>query len=157
MKKIINLSFWLSFSTVLLLLIYNSYITQTDFYYRYKYGILYNKVRNEKCIPELPKRFIVLKDKCSEPLLTWVNPEFKLSSSHFTHIKKILTIRNSELLLEEDLFKIKGKDLNNFKLLIVKHYFKNQKVDKQLYIYKNFLNGKIIRSDTLNINPFPCP
>lgn len=140
----------------MLRILYSSFISKTELFYRYKFGLAYNETRIQNCIIELPKDFIALKDKSKEPLLIWVNPNLKLNSNFFIHEQKKLTVRNSELLLEEDLFKIKDKNSNGFKLLAVKHYYNKDGRDREIYISKEFLNNKLIRCDTLVNNPFPC-
>lgn len=150
MRKITNFIFWLFFLVITLGLIYNSVITKTDFFYRYKFGNTYNKVRFQKRITLLPEDFVVLDDKSQKPLLVWINPKITLNDSSYTHIKKTLTVRNSELLLEEDLFKIKNKNSTDYKLLIVKYYYNynNKGQDKEFYIYKEFLKDKVKKCDT---------
>lgn len=154
MKKIYNKSFWIVFILICIYLFYENTIKKTKFYNSYKYGLRYNEYRLENGIPLLPDNFEKVEDEKFGNLIVWVNKDSSNVSSGFTHLKKILTVRNSEIILEEDLFRLKNNfpsENYEFREIVSKYYYKKRD-NRFIYIVKDFSNNILKSVDTIEVS-----
>jgi hypothetical protein len=102
----------------------------------------------QKGITDLPATFLYAKDQDYGNLIIWKNPKPIYNDESFTHLRKRITVRNSNLLLEKDLFKKINKDSLSYEILISKFYYEDE---RQILINQVYENGVVISIDTTNI------
>lgn len=141
--------FYFGILVIILSMIYN-YVDDNKLIDRYDYGINFNSKRIENKVPVLPDFFEYTKDDYYGNLIVWKNPNPKANNENYTHLRKMLTVRNSDILLEEDWFKMK-KDSINFEVLETKFYYNEDGTkEKRFYIKKNYSGTVLVSVDTIN-------
>lgn len=132
--------------------IINSIIIKSDIYLKYKYGINYNHIRLQKGIPLLPEDFILIDDEYYSNLLVWNNNNKVYNQDKYLHLNKKMTIRNKNLLLEEDIFQYiyKSDDSLTYSLISSQyHYSTPDREKKHILIETKVVKGQAISSDTI--------
>ncbi len=152
MNKIFNKLYWGVFLFICAVLVFKNYISKSDLYLRYKYGLGYNQERLEKGILLLPDNFELYDGQHDKENIVWINPKPEYSDSSYVHLNKTLIIRNSKLFIEKDVLKLKFSNSKEYKQLTSKYYYNaSGENDKLLYITHHYVNDSIKEIDTVSV------
>lgn len=152
MKKTFKIFIWIILVVVASNRIFNSFVVKSDIYLEYKYGMNYNTIRLQKGIPLLSKDFTLTDDEYYSNLLVWKNKS-NLNRDKYLHLDKKMTIRNKNLLLEEDTFKYiyNPNDSLTYSLISSMYYYSTpDREKKHIWLERKVIKGEIISSDTIS-------
>ncbi len=148
MKKIGNIFFWSIFIIIISISVFRNTVLDSKFYNKYVYGLNYNDMRLQKGITDLPDTFISVEDNYYKSWLVWENPNPVYNDTSYTHLKKMIRIVNSDLILETDLFKKFNGDSLNYETITSKFYYNDE---RHIMIKKRSENGVVTSVDTTHV------
>jgi hypothetical protein len=123
-------------------------VQESKYYNKYAYGLRYNHERLQNGITELPDSFLYTEDNYYKSWLVWKNPNPKYNDSSFTHLRKMVKLFKSDIILETDLFKRFKEDSLNYEVVLSKFYYTGK---RQIIINKRYEDGVVTSIDTTHV------
>ncbi|EZH73170.1 hypothetical protein ATO12_19380 [Aquimarina atlantica] len=149
MRKVGSIFFWSIFIIICGISVFRNIVMDSKFFNKHVYDSNYNDMRLQNGIMDLPDTFIYTEDDYYKDWLIWENPNPIYNDTSYTHLKKMIKIDNSNLILENDLLKKINEDSLNYETINLNFYYDN---GKHIMIHKNFENGVVTSIDTTNIS-----